>query len=425
MIQRRSNCTSLATALAAVCGFAVCSSSRVHAQDIATKLNQQLAAANLAGAAKDLEAVFASDPTNDQARFGLGAVQFLQTVERLGQALYRFGVGNDFPRSLRNTVPGGIPFLHIPVPSNPKPEKVTKAAVRQTLQRVISDLAKVEGTLGKIKSESVKLPLQFGMIRLDLNGDGKSDASESLWRIFAAMNRDMRIDEKDASEFVIAFDRGDVDWLRGYCHLLSALAEVILAHDASELFEVAAPLFFPVVDSPYNFLNIRGGQPYMDEIADAIAILHNFRARVREPQRLRAALDHLRAMFALSRSSWKYIQNETDDDHEWLPNPKQTGVIPRVRISGEMISAWLALVDEADEILAGRKLVPHWRVRDGRGINLNKVFTQPRSFDLVMWIHGMGAAPFLENGPMTSQQTWMQLERVFQGQFIGFAFWFN
>jgi len=35
---------------------------------------------------------------------------------------------------------------------------------------------------------------------------------------------------------LILFDRGDVAWLRGYCHLLMAFGECYLAHDGKELF---------------------------------------------------------------------------------------------------------------------------------------------------------------------------------------------
>jgi hypothetical protein len=42
-----------------------------------------------------------------------------------------------------------------------------------------------------------------------------------------------------------------------------------------------------------------------------------------------------------------------------------------------------------------------------------------------MWIQGTGAAPYLEEGTLTDKAVWDRLVRVFQGEFIGFAFWFN
>ena len=46
-------------------------------------------------------------------------------------------------------------------------------------------------------------------------------------------------------------------------------------------------------------------------------------------------------------------------------------------------------------------------------------------FDLVLWVQGTAAAPYLEKGPKTKPETWRRLQTIFQGQFIGFAFWFN
>src|SRR5262249_2153538 len=116
---------------------------------------------------------------------------------------------------------------------------------------------------------------------------------------------------------------------------------------------------------------------------------------------------------------------ETDDDCEWLPNSRQTGIIPGVRVTREMITGWHEFLDEAEAILAGKKLIPHWRVKDGRGVNLNKVLNQPRRFDLVMWMQGTAAQPYLEKGTMTDPALWQRMERIFRGEFIGFAFWFN
>ncbi|MEO0970116.1 MAG: hypothetical protein AAFX80_17740 [Cyanobacteria bacterium J06639_18] len=38
---------------------------------------------------------------------------------------------------------------------------------------------------------------------------------------------------------------------------------------------------------------------------------------------LTTALQNLQTVTALSRQSWKLILAETDNDREWLPNPKQ------------------------------------------------------------------------------------------------------
>jgi hypothetical protein len=85
----------------------------------------------------------------------------------------------------------------------------------------------------------------------------------------------------------------------------------------------------------------------------------------------------------------------------------------------------LEFLDEAKAILKGEKLIPFWRSGPASGVNLHRVFTDPRTFDLVLWVQGTAAAPYLQNGVCTSAATWNRLQRVFRGEFIGFALWFN
>jgi hypothetical protein len=75
--------------------------------------------------------------------------------------------------------------------------------------------------------------------------------------------------------------------------------------------------------------------------------------------------------------------------------------------------------------LQGKKLIPFWRGDDQRGVNLRKVFTEPTTFDLVMWIQGTAAAPYLQEGPLSTPDTWQRFNQMFNGQFVGFAIWFN
>src|SRR5262249_3716356 len=108
-----------------------------------------------------------------------------------------------------------------------------------------------------------------------------------------------------------------------------------------------------------------------------------------------------------------------------IPGSTQTGVIPGVRVTAEVVAGWQEFLNEAEGLISGKKLVPHWRFRADYGINLRRVFEEPRGFDLVLWAHGAAAAPYAERGEVTSRQTGQRLQQVFRGQFIGFAIWFN
>lgn len=372
---------------------------------------------------QSLEADLAKDPKNDDLRFALGGMQFVRAVERMAQSWHRYGL-------LQGGVARGIPFMRLPVPPNPAPEPVTARDVRAVLKNFVEDMAVCRATLEGIGAGPVAVPVPFGMIRLDLNDDGAADDSEALWRVYAAISNS-QMPEEQAAAFVIRFDEGDVPWLRAYTHLLSAFAETALAHDGGELFDHTAHLLFTDPVIPFPFLKAAspgqgpGGRPDIALWTDAVAFIHLLSLPVAEPAGMGRALAHLEAVPRLSRQSWELILAETDDDREWVPGPAQTGVLPGVKVTQEMVSNWMEFLDEAEAIFAGRKLLPFWREGETRGVNLRRVFTEPTRMDLVLWVQGTAAMPYLEEGEITSADFWRGLNGAFGGRFIGFAVWFN
>jgi len=403
----------------------ICCQGRAFAEP---QVGTYLGSGKLADGEKALNAMLKKNPDDDEARFSLGIVQFLQAVEQLGQSQHKYG--------LMHHRAGRIPFIRLPIPKNDDPEELSYQQCRAIFSQFSKDLELAEATLAKVDTTDVKLPIHFGRIRLDLDGDGEATDEETFWRIFAVFNPG--VNEAAGTTFRIGFDGGDVHWLRGYCHLLMTFCDVALAHDWQELFERCGHWAYPRVKTPHTFLadegnvDIRGFE--FRWIADVIATIHLINFPVEDPELMKSAHKHLQAMVAQSRASWTRILSETDNDDEWLPNPKQTAVIPNVRVRQEMIDGWHEFLDESEALLRGEKLIPFWRgyreKRDEvftqkRGVNLKRVFTEPRQFDLVMWVTGTGATPYLEEGELTDFRTWDRLMRVFGGEFFGFAIWFN
>ena len=347
---------------------------------------QYLTSGELGAGETALKAQLTKSPDDDEARFGLGAVQFFQSFEHLGSSLYKYGLRTEGAF-------GGMPApIRGVLPQNPKPEQVSYADIRQMLQTWVNDLKAAEKTLSAVKDPNVKLPLHVGLIKVDLTGTGAPvDAAEN---------------------FVIGFDRGDADWLAGYCNFLCAWGEIMLAIDGQEIFNCTAHLFFEKVDTPYNFLlegprsfdtlfnNARGFNRPL--ISDILAFIHLWRFELKEPARMQAALAHLEDMQLHAKSMWKFYQAETDDDHEWIPNPKQTGVL-QIEVTQEMLDTWLAVLDETGLVLQG--------------------------IDPFLWVQGTAAAPYLEQGPITDFANPEMLGRIngtFGGvRFFTMAFWFN
>ena len=187
-------------------------------------------------------------PDHAEAEFALGVAQFL-SAEGLGQGLHRYGLRNEIRHDTLGLA--GLPFLRLPVPTNPDPEQVTYEGLREVLANFVDDLATAEATFASINNGSIALELNLGAVRIDLDGDGKGGAQEELAEIFDALNGRMSVDRNDLR---FAFDESDVPWPRGYCHLLMAIADVPLAYDWERAFDATFHGVFPASDMPSSIL---------------------------------------------------------------------------------------------------------------------------------------------------------------------------
>ena len=321
------------------------------------------------------------------------------------------------------------------LPTNQQPHQISYEQLRKIFLDFHNKVAEAESTLSGITTGDVTLPIHFGLIELDFTGRGEAENKEKrrLWVLYSEVSRNQQISATEAESFFIKFDRGDVHWLRGYCHVFLALSNIVLAYNSETSFDISAHLFFARVDSPYKFLAERrisnqsvGLRSSLNEIFDVIAGLHHLQCDVVEPERMKAALKDLEEVVSQSRESWRWIMAETDDDHEWLPNPKQTGVIPNMQVTDEMVSSWMEIMDENEKILQGKLLIPFWRGNDTEtGINLRKVFLEPRKFDLFDWIQGVAAQPYLEKGALSKGDNWTRMRSGFPTNFPGFVLYFN
>jgi hypothetical protein len=409
-----------------ICGLILCAfASTALAEPLVEKY---LLEGKLAEGEKALQQRLKQQPSDDEARAGLGVVQFLQTYEHFGASLYKHGLRTE--RAFRGAPPEIREFLP---PQNDKPEPLSYEKWRGIIQTAVDDLTEAEETLADIKNEDVKLPLHVALVKIDFFGTGKPvNARMLMGRVPAAEVAD----DDTLQNLVVAFDRGDIHWLRGYCHFLCALGEIALAVDSEEQFDCTAHLFFEDVDTPHSFLEEEPRA--LDQvtsfdrrtISDLIAFIHLLRSPIKEKERMTAALKHLEAMLPQAKEMWKHYLAETDDDNEWIPNPKQTGVM-RVEVNQEMVDIWLATLDELGPVLQGKRLVPFWRGQenDQRGVNVRKIFTEPRTIDPILWVQGTAATPYLEKGELTKfadPQMFGRINDTFGGaNFFGFALWFQ
>jgi hypothetical protein len=325
--------------------------------------------------------------------------------------------------------------MPVPLPANPNPEPLDYAGVRRILDDLVAgvDAARVSfEAAGQSGDYVVEInPLK---IRIDANVDGQVEDGESLAGLASILTQ-MPVDQilsppqsvgTPHFEF-IGFDRADALWLAGYTNVIVAQAEFLEAHDYSEFVNVLFHRIFPKAEFPMQEFS-RGGTLFMDPetdtgIADLIAAIHTMNWPVIRPELLADVRARLKAVLAYSRQNWDAILAETDDNHELLPSPKQTAMIPDTSITDDKVAAWRATLDEADRILDGMLLIPHWRFK--QGFDLKAYFETARRTDLVELLTGYGALPFLKDGPVASPEDFRAIQAAFGNDWLGYAFWFN
>jgi hypothetical protein len=336
-----------------------------------------------------------------------------------------------------------IPFLRLPVPKNPEPASINYPAFRRILDDFDRDLSTAEVTLAAVTDDKVKLPLRLAAIRLDLAGDGKPTDKfiDILQKIMQRQQFDFL---KSNPEFLVGFDRGDVAWLRAYCHLLMGMLDFYLAFDTKRQFDLSADELFgkpkkrsdrghgdrwkKFPDGTWKKLPDPDAEK-RQKVQDAWKEI-----AVKEPARLGRFRKHLIQVAELNRETWKHIRAETDDDHEWLPNPKQKGVLG-LPVRDEMVDAWLAMMAELEALLDGKRtFLQAFINKNGKGLNLKILFDDPPEKFVLDPDQPLGILKTLENLPdkywskgkeVDYDLMWRALQVFGDPTAVAYAAWFN
>ncbi|MBL8825032.1 MAG: hypothetical protein JNJ77_20760 [Planctomycetia bacterium] len=379
------------------------------AQDSRPLMEQYLHSGQLRQGEMALESQLQKNPKDDQARFGLGLIRIVRAVETMGQSFYQVGLK---PTS------NWVPFVRLPIPHNPEPNPVSYLSFRRILDQFTTDMAQAEATLAAITDDEVKLPLRLAHIKIDLDGDGQATDQflEMLNKLMGAPPELLKANP----EFLVHFDRGDVAWLRAYCHLLGAMLEIYLSVDTEADFYFFAKEHFPRV-KPFLTADeenrLRGKQ-----------MMQTFSIQFKEPKRLSRFRHHLLDVAKLNRETWRYIRAETDDQYEWLPNAKQKGVF-NLPVRDEMITTWLTMMGELESMLEGKSLIPmdFFGNTRGKGLNVKTLLEDPpQSIDFNSVMQQGPAAKYLETGTNMNFEGISAVMRAFDNPMrMGYFAWFN
>ena len=365
----------------------------------------------------------AAHPNDDRARFALGLLRIVKTGEDSAQWMYKYGAG----MPTRNAGGFVFPMLNA-IPGNPDPARIAYEDVDTFFETWMQDLREADEILGQIKDGNVKLEIDLARLRLDLNGNGVASDNEMAGVAFSILFNGGRPRGEDVPSFVVAADRADVEWLRAYCHVFLAIGEMHLAHDQRELFERVGHVVFPNIETPHAYLRGRSVfDPTMTglDVTDLIALVHLIHFPVDEPERMAAAREHWLRAIGHSRIMWTHALVETDNDREWLPNPNQDAAMRNFKMTDERIKLWHDLLADTEAALNGKKLVRFWRGDGTKGTNLKRVFEEPQTVDLILWIQGSAAGDYLEEGELTRDFLWRDFEDAFGHRPFRYIFYVN
>ena len=349
------------------------------------------------------------DP-RDADRFALGGVTFLRAVERTFQDRYAQGLTDRT---------GMVPLLRLPLSDNPTPAPFDPAAITTLFARAAETLTVAQTHLSAIPVTSdFTLDIALTDLWFDVDLNATRTAGEGLTEILG------NAFGTGAPTVTVRFDVADAAWLGAYAHLLTGLAQVVQAYDptlpitrvmqARATMEALGPM------PPDLFTGGRHAPDTVDMVAMLLATLD----QTPDAALMAQAHTHLLSMVALNRDFWARVAVETDNAQEWLPNDAQTSAlgIPVPQGTGDR---WLAALADLEAALTGDKLIPYWRVGPPAGINLERIFTDPRPVDVAGWIQGWAALPYLETGTVLTPDSLNAFDQLVGGQAPLFALYLN
>jgi hypothetical protein len=345
--------------------------------------------------------------------FAIGGLHFLGAVERALQLQWRTAA-DQVAGNAGDTL--GLPFLRLPVPPNPAPEPFQGALITQLFTDIDADMTAARAALATLPAgEEFGMELTFADLWFDVNLNGAREAEEDALAILGPQLLGWQWQDPDpaAPPLTIRFDAADAAWLTAYTHVMSGVANTILAYDPAasidrviasrETLKVAQP-----DPSDYSF------DASFGQFLDAFAMLEGAVNQTPDATRAKAAKEHFLAMITENRRFWSLVAAETDNDREWVPNDSQTSALGIVLPPGTG-DTWLGVLADGEALLQGRILIPYWRGPTGQGINLARMFDTPAPISITGWVQGWAAVPYLEQGPVINDTSLRQFEALMGG----------
>lgn len=348
--------------------------------------------------------------------FALAGLRFLAGVEDALQIRWQTGVQADWSE---------LPILRLPIPENPVARPFASADFTALVDGLGTRMEDARAALGQLGTQDFALEIALGDLWFDINANGARDDGEGVSDVAGlTLGGARRGGMQAVNEPVIRFDTADAAWLSAYTHFLSAFVNLTRAYDP-------APAIDRILASSEKMKAMWGSTPPSNAFdmmfgrqVDRVAMVLTALSQTPDPDLAKAAHAHLLSMITENRRFWKLVEAETDNDSEWVPNDRQASGLGLAMPPGTG-ARWQAVLADAEKLLKGELLIPHWRYGAEAGINLKKLFEAPIPVDLVTWVQGEGLLPFAEKGTRASPLAWNEFTSMVQGDELLFAVFLN
>jgi hypothetical protein len=378
----------------------------------AETISAEIGRAGLAATETRLAALPA--PTNEEL-FALAGVRFLGGIEGALQLRWQTGIRSDWSE---------LPILRLPIPENPAARPFVPADFTTLLVGLDAQMEASRAALTQLENKPFALEIRLLDLWFDINMNGTRDEGEDMASVAGLTLGGGRMIAVPVADPVIKFDTADAAWLSAYTHFLSGFVSSAQAYDPE-------PAIQRVMDSSAAIYALWGDTPpenAMDMMfgrqADRVAMVLFALSQTPDKALAADAYDHFLAMITENRRFWSLVELEPDNDMEWVPNDRQSSGLG-IMMPPETGKRWQAVLADAEALLKGEVLIPHWRFGAEAGINLKKAFENPPAVDLVTWIQGEGLLPYAEKGPRMQMQAWNDFERLVSGDAMLFAIFLN
>ncbi len=376
-------------------------------------ISTEIAASGLAATEARLAALPAPKP---EELFALAGLRFLGGVEDALQIRWQTGVQADWSE---------LPILRLPIPENPAASAFTSADFTTLVSGLGARMDEARGALGSLGTQDFALEIALGDLWFDINANGTRDEGEGVSDVAGlTLGGAGRMGMQAVNDPVIRFDTADAAWLSAYTHFLGAFVSLTQAYDP-------APAIDRVLGATAKMEAMWGTTPPTNAFdmmfgrqVDRAAMVLTALSQNPDAAMTKAAHTHLLAMITENRRFWALVEAEADNDSEWVPNDRQVSGLGLTMPPGTG-TRWQAVLDDAEKLLNGELLIPHWRYGAEAGINLKKMFDAPVPVDLITWIQGEGLLPFAEKGTRASPMAWNDFASMVRGDELLFAVFLN